>query len=113
RRLSRSRVPDPARSVHDDFPGTSSERNQSNPLRRLERLRHATPDRTGSRDPAGYDLLLLATELVEHHTRRLYRIWDAAKICEGRWHDDRRLSGRDANDRRVRPGVSIFYRDAA
>ena len=74
---------------------------QSHALHRQQRLLDAAARRAGQRHPARHELLLLAARLGPGSSRPLHRFRAADAIRRSRRLGDRRVPGRDADDRRV------------
>ena len=103
RRRSRPTTPAISPQFAANFPSLPAPADQPHPLHPLERLRHAAAGRARPRHPPGHELLLLAGELGERRPRPVHRIGHADALRQARRHDDRRLPGGDADDRRIRP----------
>jgi hypothetical protein len=86
---------------------------QSHTLHRVERLRDAAASSARSRHSSRYELLLLAGCVGRRHTRFVHRIRNADAVRSSRRNPDRRVSGRDSNDRRIRTELSGAHRHAS
>ena len=71
-------------------------------LHRVERLGDAAQGRARARHPPGHELLLLAGRVGPGPARDVHRLRACPmRFADTRRHDDRRLPGHDADDRRV------------
>ena len=103
--LARRLLLEPARRLAREVPVAAGAGVEPHALHRVERLRHAAAGRAAARHPLRHELLLLAGFLDPGPARPVHRFRVPAALRDrGRRHD-RRLPGRDADDRRVGPVV--------
>ena len=83
---------------------------EPDPLHRLERLGDAAEGGARQRDPLRHELLLLSAHVGERRSRPLHGLGHADALRRSRRDDDRRVPGRDPDDGRVGPGLSLHDR---
>ena len=102
-----------SRALCQQLPEPGCTTHQPHALHRVQRLRHAAAGGAGQRHPARHQLLLLAGVVGAESSRLHDRFGHADAVRAHRRHDDRRLPGGDADDRRVRSDVAVHDRHAA